>query len=58
MKEKKERKEERERVCDPYNTDPQQVMKVNPNPKCKHQITLLHNRYRINTCSFIGLPLY
>lgn len=31
------------------NANPQQVIKVNPNPKCKHQIILLHTFYRINT---------
>lgn len=36
----------------------QQVMKVNPNPECKHQITQLHTLYRIYTRSVIGLSLY
>lgn len=43
---------ERERACNPNNADPQSAMKVNPNPQCKHQITILHTFYRSNSSHF------
>lgn len=54
----KQQKKQRESMSDPNNADPPQVMKVNPNPECKHQIIQLHALYRINTFSFIALSLY
>lgn len=49
--------QERESESDPNNADPEQVRKVNPNPECKHQITLQHTIYGISIHSFIGLSL-
>lgn len=46
------------RESDPNNADPEQVGKVNPNPECKHQITLQHTVYGIRIHSFIGLSLH
>lgn len=55
MREKQKQKERRkERARDPNNTNPQQVMKVNPNPGCNRQITIRHTLYRIHT--FAKLP--